>query len=384
LPSDKKPFGNKWYGVACGQPGGFHVATMDEDRIREWWRKQPLANIGTPTGASGFWVLDVDLKNDPQTGEVLEDGMDTLRALEEQHGTLPSTLSQRTGGGGRQYLFKWEGKPVRSRARDIGAGLDTRGVVPETLEPAGYIVLPPSLHPSGRRYVFEQDVDLIASALAPAPAWLIELACREPQRGSPAKAQGVEPAPPRAGVPVIINPYIRLARTDYIQSAIAAELRLLNRARDGEQEETMNRVAFKLAGMVKGGWEHESIVLGQFLAACRSLPNTRPSDPWTERQFEVKWQNAIRAAEPRPCPPPTLQERSDYHRSRTGAPFEAEQIANEALEMDHGAITQDGVARVFAERFNGQLLHDHDSGLWLKFTGSHWQSEGLEATGRGS
>jgi Bifunctional DNA primase/polymerase, N-terminal len=85
------------------------------------------------------------------TGEVTVSGEVTLAALVDRYGPLPATLSQRTGGGGRQLLFCWQGERIRNRAGDLGPGLDTRGVKPDG-EAAGYIVLPPSPHISGRRY----------------------------------------------------------------------------------------------------------------------------------------------------------------------------------------------------------------------------------------
>jgi putative DNA primase/helicase len=36
------------------------------------------------------------------------------------------------------------------------------------------------------------------------------------------------------------------------------------------------------------------------------------------------------------------------------------------------------VARVFAKRYAGKLLHDHDSGRWYKWVGSHWQSDNTD------
>jgi len=38
-------------------------------------------------------------------------------------------------------------------------------------------------------------------------------------------------------------------------------------------------------------------------------------------------------------------------------------------------VTQDSVGLVFAERYDGQLLFDHDTGRWFRWTGTHWQQE---------
>ena len=89
----------------CKSPGkhprtqnGFKDATTDPIQIRKWWSRWPDSNIGIPTGeASGFLVLDVD----PRNG-----GDQSLSDLLDQHGQLPSTLTQRTGSGGTHYIFR--------------------------------------------------------------------------------------------------------------------------------------------------------------------------------------------------------------------------------------------------------------------------------------
>jgi putative DNA primase/helicase len=51
----------------------------------------------------------------------------------------------------------------------------------------------------------------------------------------------------------------------------------------------------------------------------------------------------------------------------------ASSVIAEAVEIDNGAITQDGVARVFARRHAGRLRFCHDAGKWYEWTGTHWQ-----------
>ena len=95
---------------------GVHDATTDVDKIKKWWTRWPNANIGVACGeASGFWTLDVD----PRHG-----GDETLGELEKLHGTLPATVEQFTGGGGRHILFKFNGDAIRNRVGSLGAGLD--------------------------------------------------------------------------------------------------------------------------------------------------------------------------------------------------------------------------------------------------------------------
>jgi len=53
---------------------GFYDATIDEQQIRQWWTKWPNANVGIPTGKRpGFFVLDVDLPDGPESLKQLTD-----------------------------------------------------------------------------------------------------------------------------------------------------------------------------------------------------------------------------------------------------------------------------------------------------------------------
>jgi hypothetical protein len=130
---------------------GFKDASTDLDQILNWWRAHPEANIGLPTGIA-FDVLDID-------GDVGVAVLD-LRLGERYHhkGPLSST------GKGWHLLFAATGKPS-------GTGLlekvDYRGT-------GGYIVAPPSLHPSGHYYMWHTDRGP-RTPLPVAPDWLLEL-----------------------------------------------------------------------------------------------------------------------------------------------------------------------------------------------------------------
>ena len=140
MPKGKAPLG-------ALVPQGFQDATTDEAQVRAWWERQPDANIGLPTGAAtGFDVLDIDAHSGG--GETLEDWY-TL------HGRLPHTVESQTGGGGRHIFFHhYDG--VKSSVKKIAPGIDVRGE-------GGYIVAPPSMHESGRRYEWELSSGLLTS-----------------------------------------------------------------------------------------------------------------------------------------------------------------------------------------------------------------------------
>jgi len=54
-------------------------------------------------------------------------------------------------------------------------------------------------------------------------------------------------------------------------------------------------------------------------------------------------------------------------------PKAADGVIAEAVGIDNGSVTQDGVARVFARRFGDKLRFCHDTGKWYEWTGTHWQ-----------
>lgn len=126
---------------------GHHDATTGLDTIRRWWARWPDALVGVPTGpGSGVWILDID-------GEV---GRRSLNALMTRLGVAAiadlTPCISRTPGGGLHLIFTVQpGELPRNRARDIGAGLDTRGVKADGAS-AGYFIAPGSTLPDGRRY----------------------------------------------------------------------------------------------------------------------------------------------------------------------------------------------------------------------------------------
>jgi putative DNA primase/helicase len=156
--------------VACKSPAkhpfGRHVktglreATIEMALIEYWWGTGEPLNIGARTGAeSGVVVLDVD----PRHG-----GDETLRALEQRYGPLPTTWRFLSGGGGEHVLFRHPGYRVQNSTGEtgpLGQGLDVRG-------DGGYIIAPPSLHISGRQYAAAKAGHPDEVELAPLPPWL--------------------------------------------------------------------------------------------------------------------------------------------------------------------------------------------------------------------
>lgn len=145
------------------------LASSDLAAIQEWAAKHPECNWGVATGpGSRVFVLDVD-------GEA---GKASLAALEGQHGPLPVTLVSLTGrgDGGEHRWFNYPAaREIRGSAGKLGEGLDIRGA-------GGYVIVPPSIHETGRAY---QWADLEQS-IADAPSWLLDLLSGEARKnGNP-------------------------------------------------------------------------------------------------------------------------------------------------------------------------------------------------------
>jgi hypothetical protein len=123
-------------------PNGCLDATTDSDKIQTWWEMYPDANIGIATGQeSGLLVLDADS----------EEGRAALAKL-----GLPETPVVETGredGGEQHYLEYPAGSGLTiGQGNQIGMpGLDYRGQ-------GGYVIAPPSMHRSGKRYQWKKPL----------------------------------------------------------------------------------------------------------------------------------------------------------------------------------------------------------------------------------
>lgn len=149
---------------------GFKDATTDAEQIAEWWGCWPAANVAIATGpSSGLLVLDIDPRNS---------GNETLAELEAAHGALPPTIEAQTGGGGRHLFYRHPAGGDAIRAK-LGAGLDVK-------RDGGYIIAPPSVHPSGEPYRWRAGHDPADRQPADLPAWLADMLTVTPPTPAPA------------------------------------------------------------------------------------------------------------------------------------------------------------------------------------------------------
>ena len=138
-------------------------ATQDATLVSEFWTATPDAGIGVVCGrGSGIVVLDID----PRNG-----GDETLAAFIREFGDLPETPEVFTGGGGRHFYFRYPEGTGSCRTRVLGPGLELRG-------DDALVVAPPTVHMSGKRYLWNPKCHLSNLKPPDAPAWITEQ--REP------------------------------------------------------------------------------------------------------------------------------------------------------------------------------------------------------------
>lgn len=127
--------------------GGCRSAVDDVRQTRAWWAQKPDQNVGIATGGLSRGLVVIDLDVDPDKGE---DGYETLRLWELEHGELPETVSAITGRGG-VHLYYQTNTPIANSV-NTELGVDVRG-------DGGFVVAPPSVHPNGNEYAWENHPD---------------------------------------------------------------------------------------------------------------------------------------------------------------------------------------------------------------------------------
>jgi Bifunctional DNA primase/polymerase, N-terminal len=219
-------------GKAPAVPRGFLSATTNPATIRRFWTN-PECNVAIPTGSrSGFWALDVDGA----------EGAASLRALEMKHGAIPNTRTVVTARG-KHLWFAYPGS-VPTTAGRIGPGIDTRG-------DDGYVIVPPSVHQTGRRYTFLGD---LWAPIESAPAWLIIAARTKPVKLITERAVAAIRGPCRGSA--------------YGDAALRAEIAALAATPPGRRNDTLNRAAFSLFQLVAVGELAEAEVIAALHQAC--------------------------------------------------------------------------------------------------------------------
>jgi hypothetical protein len=139
----------------CGVPTchGFWSATNDVGLVRRWWAEEPDANIGAPCKLNGWAVIDMD----PRNG-----GRESLCGIEKRVGVLPGTTVQITGGDGLHMFYR---SPGFDLPKEPFPGLEFKH--------NNYVVLAPSVHKSGARYMWPGTRNMFFKPETPWPSTLL-------------------------------------------------------------------------------------------------------------------------------------------------------------------------------------------------------------------
>lgn len=145
--------------VAFLAPNGLKSASTDLEAVRRWWARAEW-RTGRPWNLGAAvppWAVVVDL-----------DGPGALEVVRAEGLALPATLTAETGRPGGLHLWYRTDRPI-APAVAVLPHVDIRG-------PGSYVVAPPSLHHTGRRYRWRGTSDVVPDwqEMAEAPAWLYE------------------------------------------------------------------------------------------------------------------------------------------------------------------------------------------------------------------
>ena len=145
---------------------------------------------------------------------------------------LPTNTRQSlTGGGGRQLFYTAPpGLTIKNQAGMLGPGVDHRA-------DGGLVVLPPSLHASGKRYRW----DTTYSDMLPAPIALVALLSKKAAR--PVPSNGHSPASPTAPG----NGH------SYAQARMGAAAQSVTTAPEGTRNDSLNQCRLHPGAVCRGG-----------------------------------------------------------------------------------------------------------------------------------
>jgi putative DNA primase/helicase len=130
------------------------LATTDSGQIEKWNKENAQYNVGAVARLDGFWMLDCDVPDLPET-------------IEKQTGQFfPKTFSVRSNKG-LHFYFK---HTVASQSLKKNIQLkDEQGIVLGDVKVHNsYVVGPGSIHPSGKSYEVVNKSDIVE-----APDWLV-------------------------------------------------------------------------------------------------------------------------------------------------------------------------------------------------------------------
>ena len=200
---------------------GVKDASNDPNWIRGRWAEHPGANIAIACG-SASQIIVVDDDSDEARAE--------LATLEAKYGPLPPTAMSKTKRGHHRYFGIPEGRRIPHKGKRNGSPL-------EIISDRHYVLAPPSIHPSGIRYEWANDI----TEFAEAPNWLIQYATEKTGRTVRNRDDNRSPAQiSRSITEDSLNIYSPEAYSEKAEARIRDALRFL---KSDDEEDWFHRAA---------------------------------------------------------------------------------------------------------------------------------------------
>lgn len=292
-----------------------------DNELQGWLADGHVANLALVCGqVSGVIVLDIDGA----------EGEASIKGRE-----LPPTPTVRTGKG-IHYYYKHPGGSVRNFAKRL-PGLDLRG-------DGGFVVIPPSVHPSGAAYEWQISPDDVP--LADPPAWLLDLIRPAAEPKTPAAT----PRPPITG-----------DGTPYGLAALRQELDTLAEANVGARNHTLNRCAFVLGQLIAGGELSEGLVVTDLTRIAQDIG-------LGDEEIATTLDSGLAAGKRVPRAAPET-------RRATGAHPRAAKTTEPPLDLNAFHRTDAGQGEAIAAIYGDQMRFDHTREQWLVWDGTRWQPD---------
>jgi len=253
---------------------GVKDATTDEDQIRTWWKDHPRANIGLACGEASAVVVDDD---GPKAKEAIAEYV-RVHGIETAEADL-STSRVKTGKG-EHFYFAWsEGC---ERLKNWNKPVDDLDIKTT----GGYVVAPPSIHPdTGEPYTWIVSPD--NGNLRPFPSWLVDLLLEAKAKKRTEKLEKITTAAAKQKAARLRDDG---AGHPYGRAALEGEVAAVRAATPGvDRNDTLNTSAFKLFGLVKGGYLDKDEVERELSRAARSVGL---EDPEIEKTLNSAWNGA--------------------------------------------------------------------------------------------
>ncbi|MFF4764813.1 bifunctional DNA primase/polymerase [Streptomyces sp. NPDC001292] len=249
---------------------GFHAATLDQDRIHQWWGRHPQFGIAVSCGPAGLVVIDIDahpahpaqpptrdriLPGIPIADHVdltgLANGFHTLAVLAALRGQ-PSpandatTLRVRTPSGGLHVWYRardsrrWQSSVGSSPGRALAWQVDIRAH-------GSYIIAPGTTTQHGTYTPIDDTREPAAL-----PLWLAQELERTNHLPAP-NVPAPRPVPPRARQAVLAAGGGR-DRIQHTLATVLAPVEACGQVAEGAGfSDTLNRAAYILGGLIAAG-----------------------------------------------------------------------------------------------------------------------------------